>query len=312
MTNVYVLAVFNLIVLGLLTLDLKVTQRRPHAVSLREAASWTGVWVAVALAFNVGVALWRGAHQALEFLTGYILEASLSVDNVFVFAVIFGALAVSAEYQHRVLFWGVLGAVVMRAGFVLAGVALVSRYHWVLYFFGAFLLVAGAKLLRERRQEFDPERNLTLRLARRFFPITERYEGASFFVRRNGKLWATPLFMILVLVEATDFIFALDSIPAIFGVTQDPVIIYMSNLLAVMGLRSMYFLLARAMAKLRYLRVGVALILVVVGTRMLIARFYEIRTWVTLATISAILVGAVWVSLGFQRSVKESASAGKG
>ncbi len=304
MSNFYALVAFNLFVLGMLALDLGVFQRRARAVSLREAALWTGLWVLVALGFNVGVALWRGPHSGLEFLTGYILEASLSLDNVFVFAVIFTATAVPSEVQHKVLFWGVLGALVMRAAFVVAGVALVSRYHWVLYLFGIFLTVSGVKLFLGKPREIHVERNPLLRSARKIFPITERYEGASFFVRRTGKRLATPLFLVLVMVETADIVFALDSIPAIFAVTQDPFIVYTSNVLAVLGLRSMYLLLAGTMARFRYLRAGVSLVLVFVGVKMLLARFTKLPIWVVLSTISAILAVAGWASQRGQRKPK--------
>ncbi len=305
MTNFYALVAFNLFVLGMLALDLGVFQRRAHAVSFREAALWTGLWVALALAFNLGVALWRGPQSGLEFLTGYVLEASLSMDNVFVFAVIFSAAGVAGDVQRKVLFWGVLGALVMRAAFVVAGVALVSRYHWVLYVFGVFLTVTGVKLFLEKPEKIHVERNPMLRLARKVFPITEHYEGTSFFVRRTGKLLATPLFLVLVMIESSDVVFALDSIPAVFAVTQDPFIVYTSNVMAVLGLRAMYLLLAGAMARFRYLRTGLSLVLVFVGLKMIIARFYKVPVWVMLSMISAILAAAVWASLRAQRKLKE-------
>lgn len=297
MENWLALGLFNLFVLGMLALDLGVFHRRAHVVSFREAAAWTAVWVGLAIVFNLGVYYWRGPQAALEFLAGYILEESLSMDNVFVFALIFAYAAVPNEYQHRVLFWGILGALVMRAAFIAAGVALISHFAWVLYIFGAFLLITGAKIFRERRQEIHPERNPALRLARRLFPLTERYEGARFFVRREGRLLATPLFPVLVLIETSDLAFAVDSIPAVFAVTQDLFIVYTSNVFAILGLRSLYFFLAGAIAKFRYLRPGLALVLVFVGAKMLAAHFYKLPVGVSLLVICGILGGSVVLSL---------------
>lgn len=308
MTNFYVLAIFTLFVLGMLALDLAIFHRRAHAVSFREAAIWTGFWVTVAMAFNVGLLIWRGVQPGLEFLTAYILEKSLSLDNVFVFAAIFSTASVPQEYQHKVLFWGVVGAIVTRAIFIFAGLALVSRIHWTLYVFGVFLVVAGIRLLREKRPGIDPERSLVIRLARKLFPIVDRYEGEVFFVRRNSKLLATPLLLVLVMVESADLVFATDSIPAVFAVTRDPLIVYTSNILAVMGLRAMYLLVARAMARLRYLRVGLSLILVFVGTKMTIDPIYRIPVWVTLSTLSLILITVVVASQAAERYANQPAS----
>lgn len=302
MSNFYALLLFNLFVLAMLALDLGVFHRRAHAVSFREAAVWTAVWVTLAVAFNLGVYSWRGPQPALEFLTGYILEESLSMDNVFVFAVIFNYAGVSAQYQHRVLFWGILGALVMRAAFIAAGVALISKFHWILYVFGAFLVITGVKIFREERQEIHPERNPVLRLARKLFPVTPGYEGASFFVRRNGRLFATPLFLVLVMVETTDVLFAVDSIPAIFAVTQDPFIVYTSNVFAILGLRSLYFFLAGAIAKFRYLRPGLALVLMFVGTKMLVVHFYKLPIVLSLLVICSILAVSILASLRAEKS----------
>ena len=297
MSDLPALALFTLLVLGLLALDLGFFHRRAHAVPLREAAFWSAFWIVLSLAFNVGLYFWRGSQPALEFLTGYILEKSLSMDNIFVFAVIFGYMRVAAEYQHKVLFWGIVGALVMRAAFIATGLALVSRFNWVLYIFGVFLLITGAKLLRERQAEFHPERSPALRLARRVFPITENYEGASFFVRREGRLLATPLLLVLLLVETTDVLFAVDSIPAIFAVTLDPFIVYTSNVCAILGLRALYFVLAGAVRRFRYLRPGLAVVLMFVGVKMLVVRFYKIPILVSLAAICLILLVAVLASL---------------
>lgn len=306
MSDLSALLIFALFVLGMLALDLGLFHRRAHTVSLREAAFWSAFWIALSLAFNVGLYFWRGSQPALEFLTGYVLEKSLSMDNIFVFAVIFGYMRVAAEHQHKVLFWGIVGALVMRAAFIATGLALVSRFNWVLYIFGVFLLITGAKLLREKQAEFHPERSPVLRLARKFFPITEGYEGASFFVRREGRLFATPLLLVLLLVETTDVLFAVDSIPAIFAVTLDPFIVYTSNVFAILGLRALYFVLAGAIRKFRYLRAGLSLVLMFVGIKMLIIHFYKLPILLSLGVICGILSVAILASLG----VKEDAEVG--
>lgn len=296
MSNSVALSLFTLFVLAMLALDLGVFQRDPHKISIREAAYWYVIWVSLAIAFNIGIYFWRGQQPALEFLTGYVLEVSLSTDNVFVFAVIFGYMAVKPEFQHRVLFWGIIGALVMRAAFIAAGAALVTRFHWVLYVFGAFLVITGLKLFRHE-EEIHPERNPLLRLARKLFPITPGYEGASFFVMREGRRFATPMLLVLVLVESTDVLFAVDSIPAIFSVTLDPFIIYTSNVFAILGLRSLYFILSGAITKFRFLRPGLAVVLIFVGVKMLIADFYKIHILVSLGVIVAVLAVAIGASV---------------
>ncbi|MFB3923136.1 MAG: TerC family protein [Terriglobia bacterium] len=308
MTEYLSWAIFVLLVLGMLALDLGVLQRRVHVLSFREALGWYAFWVALSIAFNIGLYFWRGSQPALEFLTGYILEVSLSMDNVFVFAVIFGYMAVKAEFQHRVLFWGIVGALVMRGAFILVGVTLVGRFHWILYVFGAFLVITGGKLMREKRGEFHPERSPVLRLARRFLPITETYQGSAFFVRRNGRRFATPLLLVLLLVETTDVIFAVDSIPAIFAVTLDPFIVFTSNVFAILGLRALYFVLSGAIRKFRYLQTGLALVLMFVGTKMLVAGVYKLPTLVSLGVICGILGVAIAASLRW----KGNAEAGTG
>jgi tellurite resistance protein TerC len=297
MSDLPALALFTLLVLGLLALDLGLLQRRPRTLSFREAAGWYAFWVTLSVLFNIGIYLWRGSQPALEFLTGYILEVSLSMDNVFVFAVIFSYMAVQASCQHRVLFWGIVGALVMRGAFIGAGVALVARFNWVLYVFGVFLLITGAKLLWRKQVEVHPEHNPVLRLARKLLPITEGNEGASFFVRRQGRLLATPLLLVLLLVETTDVLFAVDSIPAIFAVTLDPFIVYTSNVFAILGLRALYFVLAGAVRRFRYLRPGLAVVLMFVGVKMLVVHFYKIPILVSLGVICLILLVAVLASL---------------
>jgi len=301
MSNAIALTVFTLLVLGLLALDLGVLQRGSRTLSFRAACGWYAFWVALSVAFNLGVYFWRGTQPALEFLTGYVLEVSLSMDNVFVFAVIFSYMAVQAHYQHRVLFWGIVGALVMRGAFIAAGVALIARFNWVLYIFGVFLVITGVKLLGGKQTEINPEHSRILRLARRFLPITPGYEGAAFFVRREGRRVATPLLLVLLLVETTDVLFAVDSIPAIFAVTLDPFIVYTSNVFAILGLRALYFVLAGGIRKFRYLRPGLAVVLMFVGVKMLVAHRYPVPLLVSLGVICGILAVAILASLRGER-----------
>jgi tellurite resistance protein TerC len=288
---------FNLFVLALLALDLGVFHRKAHVVTAREAATWSAVWIAIAMAFNVGIWHFLGDAKAVEFLTGYVIEKSLSVDNIFVFAVLLSYFAVPADLQHRVLFWGILGALVLRAAFIAAGAALLAQFHWVIYVFGGFLVITGFKMMFAPDQGIDPEKNPALKLVRRFIPVTPGYEGKRFFVRRNGVLLATPLFLVLVLVDIADIIFAVDSIPAIFAVTRDPFIVYTSNVFAILGLRSLYFLLAGVMDKFEYLKVGLAAILIFVGTKMTIVEWYAIPSGVSLAVVGALLAASIVASL---------------
>jgi len=288
---------FTVFVLAMLALDLGVFHRKAHGVRFREALAWSTVWVGLALAFNLLVYHWFGAQRGLEFLTGYLIEKVLSVDNIFVFVVIFSFFAVPAAYQHRVLFWGILGALVMRAAFILAGAALLQRFHWIVYAFGGFLVITGVKLLLHRGDEIHPERNPVYRLFRRLVPAVSDYRGARFTVVENGKRYATPLLAVLVVVEATDVVFAVDSIPAIFAVTTDPFIVYTSNIFAILGLRALYFLLAGVMDKFHYLKVGLALVLCFVGVKMLLVDFYKIPIAASLAAVATLLAGSVAASL---------------
>jgi tellurite resistance protein TerC len=283
---------FTAMILALLALDLGVFHRDAHPVGLREALLWTGVWVGLAALFNVWLAAHYGPERGLEFLTGYLIEKALAVDNVFVFLLIFSAFAVPAAYIHRVLFWGILGALVMRAAFIVVGAALLERFHWVMYVFGAFLVVTGLKLLLQRDGELHPERNPIFRLFARWIPSVPEYHGPAFFVRRAGALAATPLLLVLVCVETSDLVFAVDSIPAIFAVTKDPFIVYTSNVFAILGLRSMFFLLAGVMDRFHYLKVGLALVLTFVGAKMLLADVYAVPIGWSLAAIFGILAGA--------------------
>jgi tellurite resistance protein TerC len=311
--SVWLWIVFNLFILGMLALDLGVFHRKTHTVSLREATLWSAVWIALSLLFNVGLWWLRGPVPALEFLTGYLIEKSLSVDNIFVFALLFSYFAVPPQYQHRVLFWGILGALVMRAIFIFAGATLLAQFHWVIYVFGAFLIVTGLKMALFRNADMDPGRNPVLRLVRRVLPVHPAYEGDRFFVRKGGKLLATPLFLVLVMVETTDLVFAVDSIPAIFAVTSDPFLVYTSNVFAILGLRSLYFVLAGVMEKLSYLKLGLAAVLVFVGIKMTIVDFYKIPPAVSLLVIATLLGAAVAASLWKSRHARhaqEEAAAG--
>lgn len=290
-------ALFNVLVLGMLALDLGVFHRQSHVVKAKEAAIWTVVWIVVALIFGGFLYWWKGADTAMEYITGYLIEKSLSADNIFVFVLIFTYFAVPAQFQHRVLFWGVLGALVMRGVFIALGAALLSAFHWVMYVFGAFLVFTGIKLITQKEEAIDPGQSPILRLVRRFFPVTENYEGNLFFVRRKGVLMATPLFVVLALVESSDVMFAVDSVPAIFAVTKDPFIVYTSNVFAILGLRSLYFLLADVLGKLRYLKFGLSVILVFVGTKMLVSGFLPVPPAVSLGVIVGVLTITVVASL---------------
>lgn len=297
MNSLWPWIIFIVFVLAFLALDLRVFHRRPHPVGFREAAGWSAFWVGLSLAFNLGI-YWRyGAEAALQFFTSYLLENSLSADNIFLFAVIFASMGVAPEYQHRILFWGVLGALVMRGAFILAGVQLVHHFHWVLYLFAVFLLVMGVRLLRERGKKYDPASSRLIRLVRRLFPMSDRYDDGRFFTRCDGRLSATPLLLVLMMIEVVDLTLALDSIPAIFAVTQDAFIIFTSNALAILGLRSLYFLLARALSRFRYLRTALAVILIFMGARILIASYVYIPTGYALLGIVLILGIAVLASL---------------
>lgn len=289
---------FLLFVLGMLALDLGVFHRKAHVVGYKEAAIWSGVWIGLALVFNAGIGWFFGAERAGEFLAGYLIEKSLSVDNIFVFVMIFGAFAVPPAVQHRVLFWGILGALVMRAALIFAGAALVASFHGVMYVFGAFLIFTAVKLLVDM---YKPPKNLKegrfFRTFTRLVPTAERYDGARFFTRIDGHLMATPLLMVLVMVELTDLVFAVDSIPAIFAVTSDPFIVFTSNIFALLGLRSLYFLLAGMMERFRYLKLGLVGILMFVGAKLLLAGLWKIPIAVSLAVIAGILAVAVGASL---------------
>jgi len=288
---------FNLFVLGMLALDLGVFHRKVKEVKFKEAILWSLVWIVLALIFNLGIYFWKGPQTGLEFLTGYLIEKSLSVDNIFVFLLIFTYFKVPSEYQHKVLFWGILGALVMRALFIATGIALIQKFHWVIYVFGTFLVLTGIKLALEKKKDIHPERNPVLKLFRRIMPVTPEYNQSRFFVRLEGRWFATPLFVVLLVVETTDLIFAVDSIPAILAITQDPFIVYTSNAFAILGLRALYFALAGFMKLFQYLHYGLAAILVFVGVKMILSDLYEISIWISLGVILFILALSVWISI---------------
>jgi tellurite resistance protein TerC len=288
---------FVAFVLAMLAVDLGVFHRKSHAVRLKEAVVWSAVWIALAAVFNVGVYAWFGPDKALQFSTGYLIEKALAVDNIFVFVVVFSAFAVPAMYQHRILFWGVLGALVMRAAFIFAGSALLQRFHWVMYVFGAVLVLTGVKLLLRRNESLHPENNPLVRMVRRIIPVTPGFVGSCFLAKLGGRWFATPLLLALVAVEVTDLVFAVDSIPAIFAVTTDPFIVFTSNVFAILGLRSLYFLLAGVIEKFRHLKVGLSLVLAFVGTKMLLLDVVKIPIALSLGIILAILGVSVLTSL---------------
>ncbi|XHR29541.1 MAG: TerC family protein [Chthoniobacteraceae bacterium] len=298
---------FGVFVLSMLALDMGVFHRKSHVVGFKEALGWTAFWVTLALGFNLGLWYFQGPGKALEFFTGYLIEYSLSADNVFVFALIFSYFSVPPQWQHKVLFWGVLGALVMRLGMIVVGTALVSKFEWLLYVFGAFLILTGAKMIFQKDEAIHPERNPVLRLLNRFLPVTPHFENDRFVIRRDGRLMATPLLAVLVSVEVSDVIFAVDSIPAIFGVTLDPFIVYTSNVFAILGLRSLYFVLARALHLFHYLKPGLAMVLVFIGVKMLLGHSaWKIETLPALGVVAAILVAAIVCSLLFPKSPNET------
>jgi tellurite resistance protein TerC len=293
---------FIAFVVAMLAIDLGIFHRKSHVVGMREALVWSSVWIALALLFNGIVWKLYGAERGLEFLTGYMIEKSLSVDNIFVFVVIFGALGIPALYQHRVLFWGILTALVLRAVMIFAGAALLTRFHWLIYVFGAFLVLTGIKLFVQRQQASNPADSAVIKLARRLIPATDRLDGEKFFTVENGKRVATPLFMALLLVEATDVVFAVDSIPAIFAVTSDPFIVFTSNIFAILGLRSLFFLLAGVVDKFRYLKTGLAAVLVFVGAKMSLVDLYKVPPLASLLVIAMLLSVAIVASLWASRN----------
>lgn len=290
----------------MLALDLGVFNRKSHVVTLKEALAWCAVWFGLAMAFNVLVSQKMGAQAGLEFFTGYIVELCLSVDNVFVFIVIFQYFRVEPRYQHRVLFWGIVGAVLMRAVFIFAGISLINAFHWIIYVFGAFLIYTGIKLAMPKKDDgFEPEKNPAVRLARRVFPVTPHFEGGHFFVRKDGRLFATPMFLVLVIVETTDVMFAIDSIPAVIAITRNEFIVFTSNIFAILGLRSLYFAVSGVMQLFRYLNIGLAVILVFVGFKMLVSSYVSVPIHLSLGIIGAVLAASILASVMIPQARKE-------
>ncbi len=288
---------FTIAILGLLALDLGVFNKRPHAIGTKEAALWSVFWIALSLLFNAGVFFFAGPTAGLEFLTGYLIEKALSVDNIFVFIIIFSYFGIPPKFQHKVLFWGVVGALVMRGIFIALGAALISRFEWVLYIFGLILLYSGWKLMWQKDVEVHPDRNVFIRLARKFFPVDQGYDVPRFLVRKHGKIHITPFLLVLITLETTDVVFAVDSIPAVFGVTRDPFIVYSSNIFAILGLRALYFLLTGVMQKLEYLSTGLSAVLIFIGLKMLVKDIVHIPIIVSLDVVVLILAGSVVASL---------------
>jgi len=289
--------IFGAVIVVMLALDLGVFHRKAHEIKTKEALGWTAVWIALALLFNLGIYFYRGPEPALQFLTGYLIEKSLSIDNIFVFLLIFSYFRVEHRYQHTVLFWGILGALLMRAIFIAAGVALIQHFHWIMYVFGGFLVMTGIKMVFQKDKEIHPERNPVLRLFRRLMPVTEDYVGGKFFVRMGGRTFATPLFVVLLVVETTDLIFAVDSIPAVLAITIDPFIVFTSNVFAILGLRALYFALEGAMRHFRYLHYGLSSILVFIGIKMLLIDVYKIPIGIALAVVCGLLLLSAGASI---------------
>jgi len=289
--------VFGILIPVMLALDLGVFHRRDHVIKVKEALIWSAIWISLALLFNLGIYLIVGHEKALNFLTAYLVEESLSVDNLFVFLLIFTYFCVPAAYQHRVLFWGIMGAIFMRGIFIVTGLTLLTNLHWVIYIFGAFLVYTAARLAFKKEEKIKPERNPVLRLFRRFVPMTKKYHGNRFLVKGRGRRLATPLLLVLVVIETTDIVFAVDSVPAVLAITQDPFIVYTSNIFAVMGLRSIYFALAGVIQRFYYLTYGLAAILAFLGLKMITSEFYEVPVMVSLGVVVGILIIAAVFSL---------------
>lgn len=292
-------------VLLMLALDLGVFHRKSHEIKIKEALTWSAVWIALALVFNYGIYVFMGKEKAVEFLTGYVIEKSLSIDNLFVFIMLFTYFKVETKYQHKVLFWGILGALAMRAVFIFAGVALINKFHWIIYVFGALLIFTGIKMIFNKDEQIEPDKNPLVRLFKKFFPVTNQEYGGNFFVKTNGRNFATPLFIVLLMVEFTDLIFAVDSIPAILAITNDTFIIFTSNVFAILGLRALYFALTGITKYFYYLKYGLSAILVFVGIKMIIVDWYKIPIDYSLYVIAGILIVSILISLTFPKNTDE-------
>jgi tellurite resistance protein TerC len=296
---------FTVFIIALLLVDLGLFQRKEREIKIKEALGWSAVWISLALFFNVGLYFWHGREASLQFLTGYLIELSLSVDNLFVFLLIFMYFKVPTQYQHKVLFWGIIGAQVMRGLLIGLGVTLIVKFHWILYVFGIFLVFTGVKMaFQDEAAEVRPERNVLVRMFKRFVPVTSGYHGSRFFLKHDGRRFATLLFIVVLVVESSDLLFALDSIPAIFAVTTDPFIVYTSNIFAILGLRSLYFALAGLMNLFYYLRIGLAIVLTFVGLKMLLAGVYPISIVLTLVIVGGVILLSVLASLKWPKQEK--------
>jgi tellurite resistance protein TerC len=295
---------FIVFVFIMLALDLGVFHRKSHEVKIREALIWSAVWISLALIFNYGIFIFMGKEKAIEFLTGYVIEKSLSIDNLFVFIMVFTYFNVEPKYQHKILFWGILGALIMRAIFIFAGVALISMFHWIIYVFGGFLIFTGVKMLFQKDEKLDPNKNPLVIIFKKFFPVTQEMHGSKFFVKINARTVATPLFIVLLVIEFTDLIFAVDSIPAILAISKDTFIIFTSNVFAILGLRALYFALAGITKYFYYLKYGLSAILVFVGIKMIMAEFYKIPIVYSLLSILGILLISILFSIVFPKNDK--------
>ncbi len=288
---------FNVFIVCMLALDLGVFHKKSHTVSMKEALVWSGVWIGLALLFNIGLWYWKGTESALQFFTGYLIEKSLSVDNIFVFLMVFSYFQVPSLYQHKILFWGIIGALIMRAIFIFAGVELIEKFHWTIYIFGALLIFTGIKMALQKDKKLEPDKNPVVRFFKKIFNVTDQYHGDKFFVRLNAKTVATPMFIVLIVIETTDLIFAVDSIPAILAITRDPFIVFTSNVFAILGLRSLYFALAGIMNLFHYLHYGLSAILIFVGGKMMLVDIYKIPIELSLCVVAGILILSVCLSL---------------
>ena len=299
---------FGLFLAVMLALDLGVFHKNSHVVEFKEAITWSGVWIGLAIIFNIGVFYFAGEVKGLEFLTGYLIEKSLSIDNVFIIALIFTYFNVPREYQHRVLFWGVIGALIMRAVLIAVGAVLITKFTWIIYIFGAFLIFTGFKMYFQKDHKIDPDKNPLVKLSKKLMPVTDQYNKEKFFVVKEGKRFATPLFLVLLLVETTDLIFAVDSIPAIFAISKDPFIVFTSNAFAILGLRSLYFALAGVIHKFYYLKAGLSVILVFVGIKMLLIDIYKIPIGISLGFIALVVIISIYASVQKNKSLENKSN----
>lgn len=289
--------IFNLFILGMLALDLFVFNRKEHVIKMKEALYWSGFWILLSLIFNVFIYFWLGEIKALEFLSGYLIEKSLSVDNLFVFLIIFLYFKVPREYQHKVLFWGILGALVMRGVFIFAGIAIIEKFHFTLYVLGVFLIYIGGKMAFQKDKEFNPEQNIIIKTLRKYLPLLNSFQGSKFWIKKGSTLYFTPLFIVLVVIETTDVVFAIDSVPAVLAISNDPFIVYSSNVFAILGLRALYFALEGSIQLFHYLKYGLALVLIFIGFKILVADWFKIDIGWALATVGLILISSVLLSV---------------